>query len=117
MPADGEHQKDHADLGQLIGERLVGDEAGSEWPDEDAGQEVTNKRRATGVVPSPGRRPARGSMLRHDCEHARYAAQPMQEAVEGWAAAALLLRSWPQRLRRAAAISVGAPGELAAAGN
>src|SRR5512132_967783 len=37
----------------------------------------------------------RCSVLRHDCEHAGYAAQPVQEAVEGWTAAALLLEAGP----------------------
>ena len=45
--------------------------------------------------------------VRHDCEHAGYAAQPVQEAVEGWTA--LLLRSRPLRLRAASADPPRAP--------
>ena len=44
LQADAEHQQDHADFGQLLGKRRVGDEARRVRPDEDAGQEVANDR-------------------------------------------------------------------------
>jgi hypothetical protein len=44
LQADAEHQQDHADFGQLLGKRRVGDEAGRVRPDEGAGQEVADDR-------------------------------------------------------------------------
>ena len=45
MQADAEHQQDDADLGQLRGEALIGDEAGGEGADDDPGEEISDKRR------------------------------------------------------------------------
>lgn len=45
MQADAEHQQDHADFGQFIGEAGIGDEARRVRPDQDAGDEVTDQRR------------------------------------------------------------------------
>ena len=45
MQADAEHQQDHADLGQLRRQGLVGDEAGRERPDHDAREQVAHQRR------------------------------------------------------------------------
>jgi hypothetical protein len=45
MEADTEHQEDHADLGQLVGQALVGDVSGRERADQDAGKEVADERR------------------------------------------------------------------------
>jgi len=43
--ADAEHEQDHADFGQLVRDRLVGDESWREGADGDAGDEVTDDRR------------------------------------------------------------------------
>jgi hypothetical protein len=43
--ADAEHQQDGADLRELSGEILVGDIAGRERPDDDAGEEIADERR------------------------------------------------------------------------
>ena len=40
--ADAEHEEDHADLGELVGDRLVGDEARGEGADRDAGDQVAD---------------------------------------------------------------------------
>ena len=42
MQAHSEHQQDHADLRQLLGQTQIGDEAGSEGADGDARQEITD---------------------------------------------------------------------------
>jgi hypothetical protein len=44
VQADAEHQQDDADLGQLVGHALVGDEARRERPDQHAGKEVAHQR-------------------------------------------------------------------------
>ena len=43
MQADAEHQEDDADLGELVGDGLVGDEARRERADSDAGEEVAHE--------------------------------------------------------------------------
>ena len=45
MQADAEHQQDNADLGQLIGDFLIGHVAGRERSDQDAGDQVAYERR------------------------------------------------------------------------
>ncbi len=50
MQADAEHQQDDADLGQLVGEALVGDEARREGPDQHAGQQIADQRRDAQAV-------------------------------------------------------------------
>ena len=45
MQADAEHQQDHADLGEFVGDALVGDVSRGERADEDAGDEITDQRR------------------------------------------------------------------------
>ena len=45
MQADSEHQQDHADLGELRRERLVGDETGRGRPGDDAGDQIADERR------------------------------------------------------------------------
>ena len=42
---DAEHQQDDADLGELVGQMPVGDEAGRRRPDHDPRQQVTDDRR------------------------------------------------------------------------
>ena len=42
MQADAEHQQDHADLGELRGERLIADEAWRVRADEHAGKQITD---------------------------------------------------------------------------
>ena len=42
MQADAEHQQNDADFGQFGSKALVGDEAGCEGPDGDAGQQVSD---------------------------------------------------------------------------
>jgi hypothetical protein len=44
VQADAEHQQDHADLGQLRRERLVGDEARRERADHYAREQVADQR-------------------------------------------------------------------------
>jgi hypothetical protein len=44
MQSNAEHQEDHADLGELVRNPLVGDIARGERADEDAGDEITDKR-------------------------------------------------------------------------
>ena len=50
MQADAEHQQDDADLGELVGDVLVGDEAGRERPDQDAGEQIADQRRQLEAV-------------------------------------------------------------------
>ena len=50
MEPDAEHQQDDAELGELVGEVLVGDEAGGERPDGDAGDQVADQRRELEAV-------------------------------------------------------------------
>jgi len=45
MQTDAEHQQDHADLRELVREGGVGDEAGRERADADAGDQITEQRR------------------------------------------------------------------------
>jgi hypothetical protein len=45
MQADAEHQQDDADLGQFVGEILIGDITGREGPDGDAGEEIADQGR------------------------------------------------------------------------
>jgi hypothetical protein len=45
VQADPEHQQDHADLGQLRRQLLVGHIAGGERPDQHAGQQVADEHR------------------------------------------------------------------------
>ena len=45
MQADAEHQQDDADLGELVGELLVGDVAGRERPHQHAGEQIADQRR------------------------------------------------------------------------
>ena len=45
MQPDAEHQQDHADLGELAGQVLVGDEAGRERSDRDAGEQIADQGR------------------------------------------------------------------------
>ena len=42
---DAEHQQNDADLGELVGDVLVGDIAGRERPDQDAGEQIADQRR------------------------------------------------------------------------
>ncbi len=45
MQADREHQQDHADFGQFVGKRLIGDEPGRERSYDDTGEQITDQRR------------------------------------------------------------------------
>ena len=45
MQPDAEHQQDDADLGELVGQALVGDEARRERSDHDAGEQIADQRR------------------------------------------------------------------------
>ena len=45
MEPDAEHQQNDADLGELVGDVLVGDIAGRERPDQDAGEQIADQRR------------------------------------------------------------------------
>ena len=45
MQPDAEHQQDHADLGQLVGQALVGHIARREGADEHAGEQIADERR------------------------------------------------------------------------
>ena len=44
MEPDAEHQQDDADLGQLIGDVLIGDVARRERADKDAGDQIADER-------------------------------------------------------------------------
>ena len=55
VQADAEHQQDHADLGELGGER-VGDEARRERADGDAGEQIADDRRQAEAVARRSRR-------------------------------------------------------------
>ena len=44
MQTNAEHQQDHTDLGELIGDVLIGDEARREGPNHDTGQQITDQR-------------------------------------------------------------------------
>ncbi len=52
MQPDAEHQEDDADLGELVGDVLVGDEARREGPDGDAGEQIADERRKLEAVGS-----------------------------------------------------------------
>ena len=43
MQSDAEHQKDHADLGELVGDPLVGDISGRERADQDSRNEIADQ--------------------------------------------------------------------------
>jgi hypothetical protein len=45
MQANPEHQQDDADLGELIGDALIGDEARRERTDGNAGEQIADQRR------------------------------------------------------------------------
>ena len=45
MQTDGEEQQDDADLGELVGQRLIGHEARRERTDQDAGEQIADQRR------------------------------------------------------------------------
>ncbi|VFT39685.1 Uncharacterised protein [Pseudomonas aeruginosa] len=45
MQADAEHQQDHAEFGDFLRQRLVGDITGSERPGQDAREQVADQRR------------------------------------------------------------------------
>ena len=45
LQPDAEHQQDDADLGELLGQRRVGDEAGRVRADQRAGEQVADDRR------------------------------------------------------------------------
>ena len=45
MQPNAEHQQDHADFGELIGDALIGDETRREGADGDAGQQIADQRR------------------------------------------------------------------------
>ena len=47
MQADAEHQQNDADLGELIGDILVGDIARRERAHQDAGDQIPDQRRDT----------------------------------------------------------------------
>ena len=42
LQADAEHQQDDADLGELVRQVLIGDEAGRLGPDDESGDEVSH---------------------------------------------------------------------------
>ncbi len=50
MEPDAEHQKNHADIGELVGDALIGDVTGREGSDQDAGEEITDERRELEAV-------------------------------------------------------------------
>ena len=50
MQADAEHQQNDADLGQLVGDILVGDEAGRERADDDSRHQISDQRRQLEAV-------------------------------------------------------------------
>ncbi|MCY1287514.1 hypothetical protein D9M68_439840 [compost metagenome] len=50
VQADAEHQQDHAELGDFLRQRLVGDVAGRERPGQHAGQQVADQRRDAQAV-------------------------------------------------------------------
>ncbi len=43
MQTDAEHQQHYADLGELCGECLIGNEAGRERTDDDPGQQIAEQ--------------------------------------------------------------------------
>ena len=57
MEPDAEHQQDDAELGELVGEVLVGDEAGGERPDGNACKQVAHERRQLEAVRHRAQRP------------------------------------------------------------
>ena len=59
MQPDAEHQQDDADLGQFVGELLVGDVARRERPDHDAGQQIADQRREPQALRGESERNAR----------------------------------------------------------
>ncbi len=44
MQTDAEHQEHHADLGELLRELDVRDEAGRRWADDHAGDQIADER-------------------------------------------------------------------------
>ena len=50
MQPHAEHQQNDADLGELIGDILVGDEARRERPDDDARHQIADQRRQLEAV-------------------------------------------------------------------
>ena len=72
VQADAEHQQDHADLGQLRRQGLVGDEARGERPDDHARQQVAHQRRQLQPV---------GQHAEHEGQHEADAEQGDQRGV------------------------------------
>ena len=64
LQPDAEHQQDDADLGELVGDALVGDEARRERPDHDAGEQIADERR--GLQPMRDRAEREGQ---HEADH------------------------------------------------
>jgi hypothetical protein len=63
LQADPKHEQDHAELGELVGDHLVGDEPGRIRPDQEAGKQVTDDRRepdAKSQIPADERGCQRG---------------------------------------------------------
>ena len=58
LEADAEHQQNDTDLGQLLGQSGVGDEAGGVRPDQRARQQVTYNRGEPEALVSDSRGPA-----------------------------------------------------------
>ena len=50
LQADAEHQQDDADLGELLGQRAVGDEARRVRADEQPGEQIADDRREAGAA-------------------------------------------------------------------
>ena len=92
VQADREQQQGHADIGELVGEVLVGDEAGRERPDRDARQQVADQGRGAQAV----RRHPEGEG-EHDADHEggderRVVLHRSRRAGVAWAAAPSPLR-------------------------
>ena len=78
MQADTEHQQDHADLGQLDGDILVGDKAGRERADDNACHQISDQRRQLEAV----REHAKGEGEHEADRDGRYEWRHMQHSSE-----------------------------------
>jgi hypothetical protein len=58
-----EHEEDDAELGELLGQRLVGDPARREWSNDHAGQQIADERRDSGSL---------GNQAQHEREAEAY---------------------------------------------
>ena len=85
MQADAEHQQNDADLGELISERDVGDEAWRRRPDQHAREEIADERREPqlgGQQPHHEREAERGGEGRQQIDAVMHLSSRERQTIE-----------------------------------